>query len=326
MDIIGVKADAGYYIREISASYGSSLSKYIINGENPEPTFHPKWFLVKNEPSKVTTLVKQPRINHRYELKPDIPWVEDSGLPRSMPKHEVMGSDGDGYCEWKEEFKHLQSLYDEVSDEQPDLEEDVEFSYRTILKISDIKISENFNYVVQRTHFKSDGFTNIDSSKIIHQEIDKIIFPDIALPNTECCLSSEDTYKIIREHVKRNIDPRYAEVTSDYDFCFEVAKIVPLHTPYTSRTEITTSRGRSYRHKKYKEFTVKTRQIKRVFEMTHSGSRYQKYTVIPGIRGKNHADLKNNIDQYLDNLMARINEPLIDCPHCDGMGVIIKEG
>jgi hypothetical protein len=322
MDIIGVKSEKGYYVKDIAQKYSPSLYGYFINGEIPEKTFHPMWFLIKSEPFKVTKFVKQPRINHRYELKPDIPWVEGSMLPKSMPKQEVMVTTEDGSCEWKEEFKHLQSLYVEVSDEQPDIETDVDFSYRTVLEIGDIKTAENFNYVVQRTQFKSDGFINIDASKIIHQEIDKIIFPGIALPNTKCSLTSEDTYKIIREHVKRNIDSRYAEVTSDYDFCFEVAKIIPLKTPYTNKTEIKNARGRSYAKPKYREYTVKNRYIKSVFEMTHSGHRYRGYTVIAGFHGENHSDLKDNIDKYLDDLMARINEPLTDCPHCNGMGIV----
>ena len=52
---------------------------------------------------------------------------------------------------------------------------------------------------------------------------------------------------------------------------------------------------------------------------------YQGYPIIQGFRGKNHEDLKNNIDDYCRNLIEIINQPLVDCSYCKGYGVIIDE-
>jgi hypothetical protein len=59
-----------------------------------------------------------------------------------------------------------------------------------------------------------------------------------------------------------------------------------------------------------------------VFEMTHANHNYKGYTVIEGFKGNNVEELKENIDNYLRDLMEEINRPLSDCPHCLGKGVI----
>lgn len=69
---------------------------------------------------------------------------------------------------------------------------------------------------------------------------------------------------------------------------------------------------------------MSNRVIKTVFEMTSHERKYSGYTPIDGFRGKNQADLKNKIDEYLEKLIDRINEPLSDCPRCNGLGVVVK--
>ncbi|MFA7287416.1 MAG: hypothetical protein WC055_00905 [Melioribacteraceae bacterium] len=311
--ITGVKTNNGYYISSDpngdSTYYNNALNSYFINGERPETTFHKNWVFVKEEPITLYKLVKQPRINHRYELKSDLEFIDISSLPKILPKSEVMEQNND-YCEWKSEFKHLQGFYEELSDEQPDAEEQIEFTYKTILEIPDIKNLENYN--------------NFRIENIQHQLLDKIVFPSIALPNQPCNLSSKESYEIVREYVKQNINGKYARVTSDYDFCFTVKKVVPLNDIIHNKIEIKKDNGTSYKNRKYKEKFIKDREIE-VFDMTSDKDRYGKYTVLPGFEGKDHQDLKNNIDKYLSELITMINEPLKECPHCKGFGVIIEE-
>ena len=52
---------------------------------------------------------------------------------------------------------------------------------------------------------------------------------------------------------------------------------------------------------------------------------YQSYTVIEPIEGEKYQDLEKNIDDYLTKLITYINEPLVDCPHCKGRGVIMDK-
>lgn len=327
MEIIGIKTDQGYYVSVLGRSNYtrySNLNHLTINGGMPKATFHDGWSLVRSEPKTVQKSVRQPNINHRFELKDDVDFVDTSSIPKSMPKYDVMVENKDGYCEWKDEFKHLQSLYVETSDPQPDKLEDVEFTYSTIMTVDEIKPSVDFGYEVPKTQWAHEGTATLGPEAIRHQIIDQIVFPNIMLPTKPCALTSKDSYGIIREHVNKNIDSRYARVTSDYDFCFEVSKVVPITEPYLQRREITKASGRSYAKPRYREWTVKSREIRRVFEMTNAEDKYRGYTVIGGFQGKSHEDLKANIDKFLSDLMARINEPLIDCPHCDGLGVITK--
>jgi len=45
---------------------------------------------------------------------------------------------------------------------------------------------------------------------------------------------------------------------------------------------------------------------------------------IKEFEGNNIEDSHQNIEKYLKELMAHINKPIKDCPHCKGMGVLIK--
>ena len=328
LQIIGVKTNNGFYVqgRDENSSYSKNLISLLFNGKNPKKTFEPTWFFVESEVMVVEKRVLQPNINHRYELKEDLPFTEGFELPKVMPKDEVMDLDEDGKsCQWKDEFKHLQTFYELKSDPQEPKIEPVDFSFTVILEIPEIKVEPDFKYTVQQTFWSSEKTYELGMDKIIHQTIDKIVFPWVVLPSLPSAMSSEDTYNIIRQYVKQHIDLRYAQITSDYDFCFEVAKVIPLATPIETQREIKNARGRSYRKRRYAHSLVKNRVVKKVFEMTYYPKNYKGYTPIPCFRGKDHQDLKKNIDKYLNDLISRINEPLIECKYCDGMGVILDE-
>ena len=58
-----------------------------------------------------------------------------------------------------------------------------------------------------------------------------MIIPDILIHNYPCEISSVDLYSVVRQYIKDNIDTKVAKITTDYNFCFEVKKLIPLHTP-----------------------------------------------------------------------------------------------
>ena len=45
--------------------------------------------------------------------------------------------------------------------------------------------------------------------------------------------------------------------------------------------------------------------------------------IIKGFTGENQDDLKQKIDAYCEDLIKFINEPIVDCPHCKGRGVVL---
>jgi len=123
-------------------------------------------------------------------------------------------------------------------------------------------------------------------------------------------------------YIKENINPKVARITSDYDFCFTVKKIIGLEKPIEHRREVLNSRGRSYKNPKYKYDYVKSRELE-IFEMTSKEDHYQGYTPIDGISAENEYDLKEKTDKICEDTLALINEPLVECPHCHGYGVVL---
>jgi hypothetical protein len=162
---------------------------------------------------------------------------------------------------------------------------------------------------------------HIGVGELDRQLLDKIVFPSIVVD--ACCparMSSEQMYKITRAHVKDNIDVKYAEITSDHDFCFAVSKRISVSEPCESEFSQYTKKGKRLIKEKTKRL-VTDRKVK-LFEMTHSGTKYGGYTIIEGIEAKDVFELKEKVDEFLASLMAVINEPVRDCPHCRGSGVV----
>jgi hypothetical protein len=62
--------------------------------------------------------------------------------------------------------------------------------------------------------------------------LERMLTPEFALHERPCSITSKQTYDIVRYYVKENIDPKQAEVTSDYDFCFTVKKKVAIKPLY----------------------------------------------------------------------------------------------
>ncbi len=144
--------------------------------------------------------------------------------------------------------------------------------------------------------------------------------PDIAWHLYPCAISSELAYRIIRAWIKDHVDPMYAVVASDYDFCFTVEKKIRI-VPHLQKREKLTSRFKSYNPPRFTSHTIEYEKRK-VFEMTSGKDRYRGYPVVDGFKGDSLADLAQKIDQYLRDLMEVINAPLTKCQQCDGLGVI----
>lgn len=306
LNIIGVKVGDKYYITRFDpdSHYGqySSLAKMKINGELPKPSFDHNWSIVDEEPKKVEIEKPLSYTNYRYELI-DKEMASDK-IPLVIPKERVTKSLYDD--EWIDEYSHLQSLYTLERDIEPATYEEVDFQYETILisfDFGDLKYPEKVEYT------KNVKFT----------QIAQILYPQVVLPNTPCSLTVKDSYDIIRNYIKLNIDPRYAVITSDYDFCFTVKKKIELATP----TEYTIDVNKfSFRKKKPKyETRYRTHNEIEVFEMAPAP--YQNYTVIKPFAAPNQAELEKTVEKYLKDLMKKINEPLKYCKECGGTGVIL---
>lgn len=319
-----IKTEKGYYISDRPTGWDSDLLKgCYIDGELPKATFDKHWFFVKNKPKIIEKEISQSSINYRYEL---IDKSMKTDKIKMVFKREDVAELNNYEWIWKDAYAHLESLYQLECDEQPDIKEKIEFEIEVVYEIKKLDEPKDFHYrILEKRGFGASKKTEINRDDIQHQLIDKIVFPSIMQHLTPSVLTSEQTYHIVKAYIKDNINPYYAEITSDYDFCFAVAKKIRLleHEKYTIDVNASWFSKRK-RKPKYETRYHKNRKIQ-IFEMTHKGDNYKNYTAIKGFEGKDEKDLKEKIDYYLKCLIECINKPLTECPKCKGNGVIIDE-
>jgi hypothetical protein len=302
------------------------LASYLFNGEPAMPTWTRTWFKIPKQ-AAVTKLQPERQENHRFELQDatladrlplTIPFVVESYGVTSTPNVAY----GDYHWYLTGAYTAYESLYRYAYDKvQPD-PEPVELLAAQEIELPDFDAPVTFEYATSKKCFYDEWRpTVIKRENTSSQLIDRLFFPDLVLHERPSSITSGQMYAIVRQWVKDHIDPKEAEITSDYDFCFAVEKRVPLNQPVTYREEILNAGGRSFRNPRYKHETRTHRKYK-VFEMTHSPENYKGYTPIAGMTGNNLAELQAKIDFYLDDLMTIINEPICECPTCNGCGVL----
>lgn len=292
-------------------SYG--LKELLFDGKYAKPTYLPEWYVIDLYPAK----------------------IEKKGVVYDYRKY-VLKDEYKGCLGFKKEidyndrfnFEHdIDSFYNyeyqkrEVNQEVDNLEIEV------IMELENFNLPTIEYSAYGETNMNGywDGEYNITSKDVEHQLIDKIMFPNILLPERPCKFTSKQMYDITRAYIKDNINNKYATISSDYDFCFEVKKKIKKYTP----EEVTyynifakTKKQRNTPHKKIVKYREET-----IFKMTNSKSKYDGYPIIEEMTAKNETELKEKVDTWLSELIKKINEPLVECPHCNGLGVIseIKE-
>lgn len=320
LKIYGIETSSEVFLSDVE-NFGkegyrdTSLTYYYFDGKLSKPSFNRNWVKVDSVPSTVEKLVSQPNINHRYELIEKE--IASEKIPLVLKREEAKRFDAyEHYWKWKDEYRHLSSLYEEVSDEQPPKMVEVDFEYVQISEIEEIKDAAGFSYTVSRSRqWSHEGTRELTYEDVEHQLVDRIMFPDIMLSSKPSKLSSSQMYDIVRQHIKQNINLEVATITSDYAFCFAVEKLIETGDPYKKKGNWNRG-GKPYR----------TRRGVKVFEMTCERENYKGYTPIPSMTGRNIEELKEKVDKYCRELMEEINKPFVDCEHCNGEGVILKEG
>ena len=322
LKIYAIETPKGYYISESPSSdpyhHGTMLKNKLFDDIKPQDSFKDDWVFISNKPAKVSHFEKQSNTNYRFVLKDDS--LASNKLPLEIKREDACNKATCGEYVWKDEWTMYSSLYELVSDPQPEIEVIDEFEFIILLSVDNINPPPNIQYSAIRKNTWTDERYTITNQSIHHQLLDKIIFPSLILHETSCKINSEEAYKLIRAYIKDNIDPKVAEISSDYDFCFSVVKKVGLAKPYTTEYEY---KPKGKRKAELKKKYFNDRQVV-CFEMTYGPCNYTGYTPIRSFEGKNETDLKEQIDAYLDDLIHAINEPLVECPQCNGCGVIKK--
>lgn len=321
------KTNVGIFLREHSSGYyNSSYAKYHLKDGRSLKDFPviSGWIRLPIDIKELELYTKTPDTRKQigWKLKDDSLQSKKIPLSLSMLDLQMVWDDEVDALVHQGDYKSLGMLYEEVY--MPVLSQmfpvpSEQYNCLGELKVdnfdnpSDLKVEVAVN---ERYHNNTKTETIDLISVCTFDEIQAMLVPEFMHSKIPCELSSIQMYKIVRSHIKRNINLARARITSDYDFCFTVKKLIKVQ-PYTKMT---------YKNAKSKTPTVATKvDIKELdfFEMTDSANHYKGYTIISGIKGDNLKDLHNKLKVYLDDLTEAMNAELHECEHCKGYGVKI---
>ena len=295
------------YIKRNGSAWEFPAGYFLFDGVEARKTNRNEFGEIDRLPSEVKVRVPEIKyVNPRWELRPNITLDLPSLLPYTEERH---------YHEVEERYYRMPKEYIPVVSFY-------EFKYD----------SEYWEYAVIEPVFTlleaKHGFRFIKTTrKPLYSIEDEVSTDPALLQEKPCVLSSEESYAIIRPHVKANIDHKVAAVTSDYDFCLTVEKIIPRHEKQSYQVDVNNQDFFQKRKRKSKwETRYRVNRVAAVYKAAPRirGKVYDGYPECPIFQGENLQDLEDGIAQYLADLMADINEPVRDCPHCKGAGVIIK--
>ena len=317
LTIMCIKTNKGCFISDCFATSGynydyhqTKLKDLLFDGKKVEETYHPRWYYIEQYPTSIQKEMVGKVVNERYELKDES--LASDKMPRIIPRE-----DEDEYNE-----DVIESLYSYEYDREPNYLADIPCDIQVVCDIDNYNFPPRINYDAIHKESFSDCKYTITNADVQHQMLDKIIFPAVLLHEKPCKFTSKQMYDITRQYILEHIDNSVAKITSNYDFCFTVKKLIPLIEPETIHYQnifASTKRERNKIHT-----TVKKFEEKEIFEMTHAGERHGSYSVIPEMCANSEAELKEKVDTWLEGLIEIINKPLCQCPQCKGTGYIDK--
>lgn len=310
-----VKTNKGCFISDCFATGGydydyhrTSIIELLFNGKKATETYYKNWYYVEDYPSFIQKLKTGNVTNKRYELK-NTSLVSEK-LPIVIPYNEKENYDSDV----------IDSLYSFKYDNEPDYLEEIQYDIQVICEIDNYNFPPKMDYRgVHRCNYLDCQYS-ITNANVHHQMLDKMIFPEVLLHERPCKFTSKQMYDITRQYIIEHIDNSIAKITSNYDFCFEVRKIIPLIEPETITYQNIFARTKRERNKIHT--SVKKYEEKTIFAMTNEQERYKSYVVIPELCASSETELKEKVDMWLEELIELINKPLCQCPQCKGSGYI----
>lgn len=333
------KTNVGIFLRNMwGGSYNGYhgtpyLDNYKFNGQSfPNILRGGNFFLLEGlqEITKCEKLKAATTKHNGYKLLDTLPPSVAASLKEFYSLAEVgqyWNDDTDQTEFTNKEFAAVRSMYKESYEEVPAYWYEVEIKHNLLGELTVTNYQEPEKMIVKlhaQENYGSNKTVAADLSTIAcYSDIERMLTPEFMLHTRPCSLTSQQVYQIVRAHIKENINPRCAEITSDYNFCFTVKRKVH-HSPINNKTEIKKANGRSYATPKFKHNTVSYKTIE-LFEMTNASDKYKGYTIIEGWKADNLIDLQQQVKYYLDMLMEEINSEAVQCECCGGYGAIVKK-
>jgi len=278
------------------------------------------WYLLDTELKDFKK--KTPESSKMIGWKLKNPKIASDELPETLSINQIERDyDDDGYIGSHAEYF---ALYEPMCEVIPAQIIPVEVELTLIRELDVGDYSKPAEMKVQMRDGNFGGKTQtVDLSRIASiSEIETLLTPEFMQHTRPCSLTSEQVYKIVREHIIQNINGKVARVDSNYDFCFSVVKRVQVK-PYVTKKESYTRGGNSYKPPRFVDKTVDSKDFN-IFEMTWKGYKgnegYPGHTCIEGWSADNLQELYDNMQRYLTELMQVINEPAKECQHCNGTG------
>lgn len=312
-----IKTNKGCFISDCFYTDGykyeyhyTEISKLLFNGKKATATYCKNWYYIEEYPTLIQIEAEGKCINERYEIR-NTSLISDN-LPAIISCEDAINYDSD----------IINGLYAYKYDREPTYLKEVTYDILVICEIANYNFAPEIKYAgVHKVNFSTEKYT-ITNANVQHQMLDKIIFPEIMLHNTPCKFTSKQMYDITRQYIVEHIDNSVAKITSDYDFCFTVRKIIPKIEPETityTNVFAKTKRERNKIHTKIQTYEEKT-----IFSMTSDKEQYTGYPIIPEMCANSETELKEKVDLWLGNLIKLINEPVCQCPQCKGLGYVNK--
>lgn len=327
LKLIAYKTEKGLFYATTDFDYNKQrkdIYNKLVNGKIPvQSEWKKDWYFLEGEDS-ITSITEEKFGGYGeayWELRDHSTHIEGI-IPIKLSPEEADEFEDDGwYIGSGSKYYVYRGLYTRKQERLPNTTVDVEheIDYKGTLQQS---LVENDYSSMKISLLEKSGWSEkqieVDLSKIVHYyELEELLTPDLVLHNRPCFIGTDTTYKIVRNYIKNNIDPKHARITSDYDFCFTVKKKVHIK-PIVHQTEQKKKNGRSYAKPKFTTTTIEHKEVE-IFEMCPSKT-YQKYTPIKGFKGDSLKDLVENIKLYLEELMFIINRPVKECESCGGTG------
>lgn len=301
------KTDSG-----IIVGLGYQGEFYLVNGKKPSKKFNGNFYLIENETSIETVQVKTNPTSKLVGFKLRDPSLASEKYPLFLSLEEV-GYDSyydDDEDKWNK-HRDISYLYIDSYEKTEGGYKNIEFKAELIAEIKgNISDPITTKYEIHNPHVKVPKLEDI-SNLVQYDQFHKIITPSFALHMKPCYISADAFYKIVRQHIKTNLDGRYARINSDYDFCFSVEKFILTKGQYHET------------HGAYSDLNMRKMKTFKIFDMAPKP--YQSYHVLKSIKGENLADLDRKIKEFLDLIMKSINEPTVECECCKGIGFIAKQ-
>lgn len=334
LELIAYETENGLYYANKKTNYTGkrdtigSVHGIKVNGELPIVSEHKSdWYFLPsvNKIESITTTEHGGYKDAYWKLRDESTHIEGL-IPKMISAIDAdeFENDYDWFIGSDSVYHAYRGLYTRVKEILPRITVDIVFKVDYLGKIKQELINNDYaSMTVSILKDSNWGHKELDLKGIVHYyELEELLTPDLVLHNRPCYLTANQTYEIVRNHIKTHIDPKYARITSDYNFCFSVKKKIQIK-PFIHKTEIKKSNGRGYAKPKFKTTNIEHKEVE-IFEMCPSKP-YQSYTPIVGFKGGSLADLVENMKLYLQELMEVINAPTHECEHCHGLGCTFDE-